>query len=112
MPSEIAWKQYFDVLKNVVCVYIVARQLLKLKRHVLARGLTGSVYEVYAAMQQVRSLSVLRISDELNNSCFSVPSNSPSASPPCRRRSEPRWTRRSLTLRTSSSRRALMLLGT
>ena len=59
MPSEIAWKQYFDVLKNVVCVYIVARQLLKLKRHVLARGLTGSVYEVYAAMQQVRSLSLL-----------------------------------------------------
>ena len=59
MPSEIAWKQYFDVLKNVVCVYIVARQLLKLKRHVLARGLTGSVYEVYAAMQQVRLFVVL-----------------------------------------------------
>ncbi|KAI5889275.1 PLP-dependent transferase [Schizophyllum commune H4-8] len=61
MPSEIAWKQYFDVLKNVVCVYIVARQLLKLKRHVLARGLTGSVYEVYAAMQQRAFQLALRL---------------------------------------------------
>ncbi|KAL1721988.1 pyridoxal phosphate-dependent transferase [Schizophyllum commune] len=61
MPSEIAWKQYFDVLKNVVCVYIVARQLLKLKRHVLARGLTGSVYEVYAAMQQRALQLALRL---------------------------------------------------
>ncbi|KAL1746434.1 pyridoxal phosphate-dependent transferase [Schizophyllum fasciatum] len=61
MPSEIAWKQYFDALKNVVCVYIAVRQLLRLKRHVLARGLTGSVLEVYAAVQQRALQLALRL---------------------------------------------------